>query len=933
MNLNTNLLIAQEDNFDWECYLSVYEDLRNAGINTEEAALDHWIKTGKSEGRRCSVKEDNFDWEYYVSIYEDLRHARINTKQAALAHWVIAGKLEGRKCNISAICAFYNKIVNDSYAGQTKYNLDRHNVHIYKDALHEKYKTPTIVTNEKLKITTEFNVPEFGSLPKIDDLSQYDSFVLVIDMPNWGGGTTIFMNKIISAYKDTQTFLIARNFENRLYFYVNDDYMLTTNFDEAESVLFLYQINHKISKIFINHTIQHSPLFIRELFLLNIHISTITHDYGLLFEVDQPYIHEMFDATELQRKYVDVNQYDCIITQNVNNLFIYDKYLDDGTNIIITPLPDYCKPLERVETNNTQFVIGIIGDLPERKGLYIVEQLNEFLNTTDKIKIVIFGRASRLLNNIQQYKYSDIVELNELLIEHKPNILLELSLWPETYSFTLSLAMLTQLPIFYQKKTFNSVIENRLFDYEKAHSFSHVDKFIQNIDNVIIEHKQNYFYTIEPNIYYNDFWDHFFDPDFSFIETTSKNVLKYRLRNGTSISNYSGLDSAYSILSKVTVNTPFYHSNRPANLSTSLSTSLSMNLSTYFVYFPQFHEIHENNIHFYDKYTDITNLDYLMDMSNNISNVCVDTPSLSEYNLSTILDYDLKKKPRIIQKQIDILKQYNMNGFAIYYYWFSTNTVTGKHAIMDDVINTFFDKAINMYDKKVFFIWANENWTDNKAFGNIDGKIENVYDITNFQKNIDNMMSYFKHPRYLKIDNKPVFFLHHPWFMTDSDIVLFKILLNQTCIENKFDGVYLLLNSIMKTYDNHLQYNFHFKYKDVPTNKWGKRCFDYETYTNAVDFSKTTVQTLVFDFDNSARLCKPNRLQYSTTCSNTTDYNIRKFIKNTIDSYKNKSGEINNILLVNSWNEWGERMAVEPSNERGYYYLDLIKEGLEQAEA
>ena len=37
--------------FDWQFYLSEYEDLRKAGIKTEDAALRHYVKFGKSEGR------------------------------------------------------------------------------------------------------------------------------------------------------------------------------------------------------------------------------------------------------------------------------------------------------------------------------------------------------------------------------------------------------------------------------------------------------------------------------------------------------------------------------------------------------------------------------------------------------------------------------------------------------------------------------------------------------------------------------------------------------------------------------------------------------------------------------------------------------------------------------------------------------------------
>ena len=57
---------------------------------------------------------------------------------------------------------------------------------------------------------------------------------------------------------------------------------------------------------------------------------------------------------------------------------------------------------------------------------------------------------------------------------------------------------------------------------------------------------------------------------------------------------------------------------------------------------------------------------------------------------------------------------------------------------------------------------------------------------------------------------------------------------------------------------------------------------------------------------------------------------MKKLIKNTINSYKKNinSSEIDKILLINSWNEWGEKMAIEPSNERHFYYLDLVKNEL-----
>ena len=50
-----------------------------------------------------------------------------------------------------------------------------------------------------------------------------------------------------------------------------------------------------------------------------------------------------------------------------------------------------------------------------------------------------------------------------------------------------------------------------------------------------------------------------------------------------------------------------------------------------------------------------------------------------------------------------------------------------------------------------------------------------------------------------------------------------------------------------------------------------------------------------------------------------------KHTKKIINTYKYVTDDINKILLINSWNEWGEQMEIEPSNEKETYYIDLIK--------
>ena len=53
------------------------------------------------------------------------------------------------------------------------------------------------------------------------------------------------------------------------------------------------------------------------------------------------------------------------------------------------------------------------------------------------------------------------------------------------------------------------------------------------------------------------------------------------------------------------------------------------------------------------------------------------------------------------------------------------------------------------------------------------------------KKIIDNLLTYFKNDNYLKIDNKPVISIHHPWFFGENIDKCYEIF-NNKCIENNY---------------------------------------------------------------------------------------------------------------------------------------------------
>ena len=337
----------------------------------------------------------------------------------------------------------------------------------------------------------------------IDNIDEYDNLILIIDYLYTYGGASTFLESIINKYKMSEHFLIAKSVNNLVSFSINNKYYLKENLNEMESINFLKISAPKICKIFINHTLGHSIDFINSIFNLNKSVAYITHDYLLVSKNPQP----LYDELIIRNNVTDlkiINNCHLLISQNLCTLHNFLPFLQNDNIIkIVSPLPDYRKTITKIETNNSKIVVGIIGNISDIKGKNILKQIiKQFKNC---LEFVVFGELN-IPNFNNCYKYKTINDLNNLLMIHKPNVILETSIWPETYSYTLTLSKILGLPIIYLKKHFISVVEDRLKEYSKSYKFETINEFY----NIVVNKTQNYFYTIDPTIYYSKFWDEYF---------------------------------------------------------------------------------------------------------------------------------------------------------------------------------------------------------------------------------------------------------------------------------------------------------------------------------------------------------------------------------------------------------------------------------------
>ena len=488
--------------FDWTRYIAINQDLIDHGHITKDAAQEHYIHNGYKEGRRTILV--GFEWEFYIVYNNHLIQTGINTQSKAIKHWIEYGKREGLITTIDPIREQYNKMVSFDYTHI--YNI--FNISDQTQTYVSSSSSDAMLLQEDMYQIANRNTPMFKQLDIISNIhtkmEDYTKFILIVDFPCYGGGCSFFINSIISQFRFNTHFLIVRCFKEKIHWYIDDLCIFQNSMDLQGANRFLDTYVDKIEKIFVNSTVGHSSEFIEKLFTLNKEVTTLLHDFTLLFNNPQLYFHEISDD-KVNYKF-NIHRFNRIITQHIGNLYSFGRYLQDYNNIVVSELPDYRKSDKKIIANTAKTVIAIIGDISDVKGYYALYHIYSMIELRKDVELVVFGKA-HIQNLTKQYSYQTIEDFNYLLETHKPNILLELSLWPETFSFTLTLAMITKLPIIYHTKFLPNTVQRRISLYQNAYSFDDVHKL--SLD-WIIKRKQNYLYTIKPCIYFPPFWKTYF---------------------------------------------------------------------------------------------------------------------------------------------------------------------------------------------------------------------------------------------------------------------------------------------------------------------------------------------------------------------------------------------------------------------------------------
>jgi hypothetical protein len=311
--------------------------------------------------------------------------------------------------------------------------------------------------------------------------------------------------------------------------------------------------------------------------------------------------------------------------------------------------------------------------------------------------------------------------------------------------------------------------------------------------------------------------------------------------------------------------------------------------------------------------------------------------------------YDLRV-PETREQQARLARQAGVTAFCYWHYW-----MAGKR-----LLSKIFDEVLESGKPEFPFClgWANHSWYsktwDNKSKETDKLLIKQTYPgIDDEKEHFSFLLKAFKDNRYLKINNKPFFYIFDPDTIPQQYIDNFRKWTKQA----GFDDLYLVCrlqgrarkkeyylncgyNAVsyesLSGVDNKILFNlgfvgrqiFKIKHKFSRILGFPDMVINYSKYHNYLltgqDDDEHVLPQIYPNWDNSPRRGKHG----SVIWTNTTPNNFYDLASKTIQLVKKKSPE-NQIIMLKSWNEWGEGNYMEPDLTYRKGYIRALRKAIE----
>lgn len=461
---------------------------------------------------------------------------------------------------------------------------------------------------------------------------------------------------------------------------------------------------------------------------------------------------------------------------------------------------------------------------------------------------------------------------------------------------------------------FTRIVESELFD--AAHYLKNYQNQLEGVDNLLAHYlKHGVAMSLNPSAHFDTAYYLKSHPD---VAQAGVNPFIHYVCNGRA----EGRDAVPKpYISKYSVAPVEYIPRLPVDMK-----PVTKAVRAICFYLPQFHAIPENDKWWGKGFTEWTNVIPAVPQFEGHYQPHVPHDDIGYYNL---LSRDAQAK------QIELAKQYGIEGFCYYLYWFS-----GQRLLEQPLDNMLNDPTL---DLPFCVCWANENWSRRW-----DGLDQDLLMVQNYSDEddiafISNIVKYLRDPRYITVDGKPLLLVYRPNLFPDMKATTKRW--RDWCRDNGIGEIYLAYPQSFECVDP-AEYDFDAAIEFPPNNS------KPPNVTNSVEPVVGDFQATVYDWralvdrsddyidpgyklfrsatpswDNTARKKKKGTV-FHNSCPNL----FKKYLTNAFsETLHQRDNPEERIVFINAWNEWAEGAHLEPDQKYGYAWLQAVYDAHEIA--
>lgn len=287
--------------------------------------------------------------------------------------------------------------------------------------------------------------------------------------------------------------------------------------------------------------------------------------------------------------------------------------------------------------------------------------------------------------------------------------------------------------------------------------------------------------------------------------------------------------------------------------------------------------------------------------------------------------YDLRLR-QTRRDQIEVAKQYGIDGFCYHYYWFSGKRILNLP--LDDML------ADAESDMPFCLCWANENWTRRWDGADHEILIAQKYladDDLNF---IKSLVPFFRDRRYIRIDGKLYFIVYQPqnlpharksvaiWREYCRSVGLGEIHVCAALTHGNEEYSKFGFDSGIEFPPHNLRaanINVEIKFYEAFQGSVMQYAAIAQSYLDRTYGTAHVFRSVFPSWDNTART-----RERAVIALNGTPENYEYWLASTIDLVK-QSNRSDEPVFINAWNEWAEGCHLEPDRWFGHRFLEATQ--------